>query len=202
LKGEYVQAREETFFATDMPSFPDDEGSVALLDSAGNIIDHFLYDDKMHSVFIKENEGVSLERISMETATNNRQNWKSASSTVGYATPGYSNSNANPSRITDDAISIEPEIFAPQSGQPDYTQIKYQFDRGGYVANVKIFDPRGREVKLIAINEILGTEGFFRWDGDQDNGSKARLGSYMIWFEVFDDSGTVRTFRKRVVVAR
>lgn len=72
---------------------------------------------------------------------------------------------------------------------------------GGYVANVKIVDPHGREVKRLADNELLGTDGFFRWDGDRENGSKASIGSYMVWFEVFDDAGTVRTFRKRVVVA-
>jgi hypothetical protein len=201
LKGEYLQGKEETFFTLDMPSFPDDEGSVVLTDSTERVIDAFLYSDKMHSVFIKEDEGVSLERINMERPADDTQNWKSASSVSGYATPGYLNSNATETNFTNESVAIEPEIFMPLYGQPDFTRVSYHFDQGGYVANVKIFDPRGREIKQLANNEILGTEGFFRWDGDQDDGSRARIGSYMVWFEVFDDKGTVKTFRKRVVVA-
>jgi hypothetical protein len=201
LKGEYLQGVEKNFLGMDMPSLPDDDGSVVLIDSSGSVIDSFLYSDQMHSVFIKENEGVSLERISMQSSTNETANWKSASSVSGYATPGYVNSNARTTGISDEAVAVEPQIFMPVHGQPDFTQIRYRFDHGGYVANVRIFDPHGREIKQLANNEILGTEGSFRWDGDQDNGSKARIGSYMVWFEVFDDTGTVRTFRKRVVVA-
>jgi hypothetical protein len=201
LKGEYLQSEGENFLRTNMPSLPDDEGSVVLVDSAGNMIDAFSYSDQMHSVFIKEEDGVSLERISMPASTNDASNWKSASSVSGYATPGYVNSNSLTPGISDEAVAIEPEIFMPVYGQPDFTQIRYRFDQGGFVANVRIFDPHGREIKQLANNEILGTEGSFRWDGDQDNGNKARIGSYMVWFEVFDDKGTVRTFRKRVVVA-
>jgi hypothetical protein len=201
LKGEYLQGVEGNFFRMDMPSLSDDESTIALVDSSSSVIDAFSYAAKMHSVFIKEDEGVSLERISIHTATNDAGNWKSASSTSGYATPGYGNSNSITPGISDEAIAIDPEVFLPIYGQPDFTHIRYQFEHGGYVANIKIVDPHGREIKQLASNAILGTEGSFRWDGDQDNGSKARMGSYMVWFEVFDENGTVKTFRKRVVVA-
>jgi hypothetical protein len=36
---------------------------------------------------------------------------------------------------------------------------------------------------------------------DQENGSQARIGAYMIWFEIVDAEGMVKSFRKRVVVA-
>jgi hypothetical protein len=41
----------------------------------------------------------------------------------------------------------------------------------------------------------------YRWDGDRDDGTKARVGYYVVCFEVFDDTGEVRTFFNRVVVA-
>jgi flagellar hook assembly protein FlgD len=69
------------------------------------------------------------------------------------------------------------------------------------VANVKILDQAGRLIKTIANNETLGFEGFYRWEGDTNDGGKARLGYYIVWFEVFDLSGNVRTFQKRVVIA-
>jgi hypothetical protein len=76
----------------------------------------------------------------------------------------------------------------------------YKFDQGGFVGNVKIFDGHGRLVKTLANNEILGSEGFYHWNGDQDGGAKARTGYYFVWFEVFDLTGTIHTFRNRVII--
>jgi hypothetical protein len=203
VKGEYIGAHEENFFEVKgLPAFNDDEGSVALVDNQGKVIDHFIYSKVMHSVFIKDDEGVSLERIAFDQPTNSIQNWKSASSIVGYATPGYLNSNSKSNMsISEESVKVDPEIFIPIAGHPDFTKINYNFEQGGYVANVKIYDTQGREIKQLANNELLGTEGFFRWDGDQDNGTKARVGYYVVAFEVFNDKGVVKTFRKRVVVA-
>jgi hypothetical protein len=184
-----------------MPAFPDNAGSASILNENGVVIDHFRYTRDYHSVFLRDKEGVSLERIHAEGESNDPNNWKSAASTVGFATPGYRNSNAIDAEAITGEVKIEPELFVPLFGQPDFTEIRYNFDQGGRVANVKILDQQGREIKRIANNELLATHGFFRWDGDRDDGAKARPGYYVVWFEVFDTSGRVDTFRKRVVVA-
>ncbi|MCI0751402.1 MAG: lamin tail domain-containing protein, partial [Flammeovirgaceae bacterium] len=201
VKGEYVLAQQENFFECSLPSFNDDEGSVAVVNSSGKILDAFIYADDYHSTFLKDDEGVSLERISFELA-DAEQNWKSAATSAGYATPGYVNSNSIlESQIADEAVDIEPEIFKPHGGQPEFTLINYNFEQGGYVANISIYDLQGRLVKEIANNEILASNGFYRWDGDREDGSKARIGYYTVWFEVFNASGEVKKFRKRVVIA-
>jgi len=203
LKGEYPLSLEENFLEVPgLPSWSDDEGSVVILDDAGLLIDHFSYTKNLHSPFIKDDEGVSLERISVDVPAHVVTNWKSASSTIGFATPGYLNSSAVPSLLWDEsAVHVSPPVFIPAVGQPDFTQIHYAFAQGGFVANVNIFDLQGHRIKTIANNEILGTEGFFRWEGDRDGGDKARMGPYMVWFEIFDGEGNVTTFRKEVVVA-
>jgi len=201
VKGEYISAVESNLFqVADLPSFNDAEGTAALVDTQSNIIDYVSYTDDDHTDFLKDDEGVSLERVSFKEPSSNKSNWKSASSTAGYATPGYLNSNSR-GDFSGGKIVISPEIFEPIKGIPDFTQIQYNFDKGGFVANIKILDFQGREIKQIANNTILGTSGFFRWDGDMNDGSKARVGSYTVWVEVFDSKGTVDTFRKRVVVA-
>lgn len=201
VKGEYVQAKEDRIFVVaDLPPFNDDEGTIALVNPEGDIIDYFLYTADYHTVFLKNDEGVSLERISAGAPTNDATNWQSASSTTGFATPGYVNSNARGETLAD-KVKVEPEIFEPITGQPSFTQIHYHFNTGGYVANVKILDAQGREIKRLANNATLGTTGFFRWDGDTHDGSKARTGYYIVWMEVFHANGTVETLRKRVVVA-
>lgn len=201
IVGEYVRAQEENIFVVEtLPSFNDDEGTVALVNPNHVVIDFFSYTDDYHAVFLKDKEGVSLERISVMAAANDAANWQSASSTTGFATPGYRNSNARNEQLAD-KVKVDPEIFEPITGQPSFTQIHYNFNTGGYVANVKILDAQGREVKLLANNATIGTEGFFRWDGDMNDGSKARTGYYIVWMEIFSATGTVETFRKRVVVA-
>lgn len=202
LKGQYTAGIEENFLSTSLPSLPDDEGSVAISDDEGSVLDQYHYSDDMHSPFIKDDEGVSLERVSFTSSSEDPQNWRSGTSSTGYATPGYVNGNSRTTEPTqDDAVLVTPEIFEPIYGQPDFTQITYKFDRAGNVANVKIYDAHGRLVKQLANNDILNAEGFYRWDGDRDDGTKARIGYYFVWFQVFNAEGEVKTFRKRVVVA-
>lgn len=185
-----------------LPALNDDEGSVVLIDSNRHVIDYLIYSKDMHSVFVKDEEGVSLERISLGQPTTSGQNWKSASASVGFATPGYLNSNSTHDLpVLPEPLKVEPEIFNPTGGQPDFTQIHYHFDQGGYVANVKIFDPQGHLIKQLANNDVLGTTGFYRWDGDREDGSKVRVGYYMVWFEIFNEHGVTRKYQKRVAVA-
>jgi hypothetical protein len=184
-----------------LPSFPDNEGSVSVVSEGAVVLDNFMYSREYHSVFLRDKEGVSLERIHPDAPTNDANNWKSAASTAGFATPGLPNSNSVITQVISGEVKIEPELFIPLYGQPDFTIIRYRFDQGGKVANIRIFDQQGREIKQIANNETLATEGFYRWDGDRNDGIKARPGYYVVWFEVYDSSGAVEIFRKRVVVA-
>jgi len=203
LKGDYPSAYEQNIFEVDdMPTLNDDAGSITIATSYGVLVDHFNYSTSLHSIFIKDPEGVSLERIALNVPTNDIQNWKSSSTMSDNATPGYLNSNSrNDLDINVEPIRIEPEVFIPLYGQPDFVRIHYDFDRGGYVANVRVVDAQGHPVKHLANNEILGTQGTFRWDGDRDDGGKIRVGYYLVLFEVFDTTGEVRTFFNRVAVA-
>lgn len=197
LKGEYIAGIESNFFETDIPPLNDDEGTVALVDHQGFVIDSMRYSDDMHTPFLRDDEGVSLERISVETAGEERQNWRSASSISGFATPGYINSNSRPDVLQAAVILVEPEVI---QAQLEFARIRYQFQTGGAIANVSIFDHTGRMIKTIAENELLGTSGFFRWDADTDEGQSASIGYYMVWFQIFDSSGNTATFRNRVAV--
>jgi hypothetical protein len=203
LLGEYPQAvADHVVELMNLPTMPDDEGTIVLLDSNHTTIDGLQYSKNHHSVFLKNDEGVSLERISFTHPTNDPANWTSASTASGFATPGFINSNASREQsLSDDAVQVIPEIFIPVTGQPAFTQIHYKFEKGGYIANAKILDASGRLIRQLTNNELLGTEGVFRWDGDQEDGTKARIGYYLVWLEVFSSDGIVQTFRKRVAIA-
>lgn len=203
LATQYPQSITKNLFTSALPSLPNDQGTIALQSDPPATIDHFSYSQKMHSSFLKDNEGVSLERISFSTPTNDVSNWKSASANSGFATPGFINSNARPeAAVNENSVTIDPEIFSPSDPARNFSRISFRFDQGGFVANIKILDSQGRLIKTVANNETLGVEGFFRWDGDRDDGSQARVGYYVVWFEVFNTYGAVNTFRKRIVIGK
>jgi len=203
LSSQFPNTALSFLFKTSLPSLPDNAGSVTVINDQGLVIDHFAYTQNMHSSFIKDPEGVSLERISFTEKTNDAANWKSANSSAGFATPGYVNSNSRPdSKFNDNAVTVDPEVFSPWVPGQDFSKINYKFDQSGIAANIKILDVNGRLIKTLANNETLGYEGFFRWDGDRDDGSYARVGYYVVWFEVFDTSGSLRIFRKRAVIGK
>ena len=170
-----------------MASMPADEGDVILISQQGDTIDHFHYNDDMHSAILSDTEGVSLERINPD-----EDNWHSGNP----STPGYLNSNSRPLFISEEEIAVVPEVLQPQS----FSQIFYRFQQGGMVVNASIVDVEGRVIRTIASNETIGSQGSFQWSGDRDEGGVARSGYYVLWFQVFDLDGRVRTFRRRVVV--
>ncbi len=191
----------ESVIETPLPTLPDEEGTLAILNEQDQLIDLLQYSDSYHSPLIKDKEGVSLERIAYSQPTQDPANWTSASATANFATPGQMNSAARPEMVAASGeIVVNPEIIAPLTAQ-GFAQIQFRFEQSGYVANVKIIDQQGRAVKEVAHNQPVGYEGFFRWEGDLDDGTRARSGYYLVWFEVFDAEGNLRTYRKRVVVA-
>ncbi len=200
---QYPQAVQNSLFDTSLPSLPDDQGSIAILSDSGKIIDSFSYSEKLHSPFIKDDEGVSLERVSFTEATNEAANWKSANASAVFATPGYINSNARPeSSVNENTITVEPEVFSPTTPGLDFTKINYRFNQSGMVANIKVLDAQGRLIKTVANNQTLSSEGFYRWDGDRDDGSHARFGYYVVLVEAFDNNGYNQIFRKRAVIGK
>lgn len=202
LKDHYPLGKGDQFIQASLPTFPDDEGSVVIVSESGLVIDYFYYDKNFHSKFIKDEDGVSLERISLSESTNEIGNWTSASSAIGFATPGYVNSNFRLDNLVSvGEVNIEPPIFSPYAPGSNFSQINFNFDQTGFVANIKIFDQQGRLIKTIANNATLGFNGFFRWDGDHDDGTRARAGYYVVWFEVFNASGQLKTFRERIIIA-
>jgi hypothetical protein len=148
---------------------------VVLLNDRGRLVDQFDYSDGFHFALVDRQEGVSLERISAAAPGNTRQNWHSAASTEGYATPGYRNSQWLEGQPAADAFQLQPPVFTPRRRRPQRLHdAAIPLPGPGNVATVTIFDVAGREVKKWVRNELLGTAGFYTWDGTDDRGAKVR----------------------------
>ncbi len=206
ILNEYPLSIENHIFQVDqLPTFANDEGTVILIDSLGHTIDLVDYSEDFHYDLLDDVDGVSLERIDPFGSSVDGNNWKSASSTSGFATPGYENSQSFNTMEVDKIISVDPQVFTPgdeTSGVPSFTTIKYDFESPGYFANVNIYNTAGQLVKSLANGELLPTSGFLRWDGTRNNGAMADVGYYIIKFEIYNNLGDQRSFQKTVVVGR
>ncbi|WP_420582476.1 lamin tail domain-containing protein [Reichenbachiella sp.] len=194
--GDYTRMRAMSGF----PSLADTEDSVLLMTDQGVLIDQMEYKDDYHFNLLDDDEGVSLERVSFDAQSTNPDSWKSAASTVGFATPGVVNSQLQAANQSTATVTIDPRVFVPDNtGMNDFTTISYQLDQTGNFANVHIYSTHGILVKTLAEGELLSTTGFFTWDGTTDNGSLASVGYYVVVFEIFDGQGN-KSLQKETVV--
>lgn len=184
-----------------LPSFPNDKGIVVLLNQENTVIDEFHYNDDMHLKLLVSTDGVSLERIYYDLPTQDRNNWHSAAEVAGYGTPTYKNSAFSEHKPINEPILIDPKVFSPNGdGIDDFMQIHYQFEEPGQVANITIFDSKGRLIIDLARSVTLDTRGIISWDGVNADNQRVRTGRYVIFIELFDVNGNVRTYKKTCVL--
>ncbi len=180
----------------DLPSMNNDDGAIAILDSAENTIDEFSYTEDMHFALYDDVEGISLERINPDLTTQDENNWHSAAADANYGTPTAENSQLDNVTLQD-AFTLAPDYFSPDGdGHNDLLNIHYILDDPGNSVNIIAFDARGRKIARIAQNTVLGTEGVLRWDGVTDEGTKVRVGVYVLFIEFFNLDGTVERYKK------
>jgi len=201
VQNQYYKAVKANFLELpSMPSFPDDEGSVVLLNETKKVFDRFDYTEKLHHPLIDNKEGVSLEKIDYNKTSNNPTNWQSAASTEGFATPGYGNSQILVDS-QENIFKIEPEVFTPDGdGQDEATKLIFQLDQSAYVANIQIFDSNGRLVRQLVQNQLLGNNANFEWDGKTSNNEVVPVGYYILLAELFNTNGDKKQFKGKVVV--
>jgi hypothetical protein len=185
-----------------MPAFNIDDDAVVITNGSSTRIDQFNYHANYHFPLLNDTKGVSLERISFSRATQDSSNWHSAAETVGFATPAYENSQHAEADDDSSEVSVFPQIFSPDNdGKNDVVNINYHFGEPGYIANLKIFDSKGREIIHLIKNELLGTTGVFSWNGINKANEKARIGIYIAYLEIYNEKGTVKSFKKPFVLA-
>ncbi len=192
-----------------LPSLDDNEGNITLYWSKNGetvVLDSFDYVDDYHNAFLSgsEREGVALERIDPEGPTNAAANWTSASAAITGApgTPTLPNSqHLNPVPTGDGPVTLSAGRLSPDGdGFEDFLDIGYTLPLSGYFAAVTVFDAEGIPVKRLSRQELLGTEGSLRWDGDLDDGTPARPGIYVLLVELYAPSGAAEQVKKAVAV--
>lgn len=196
LAARYPSARAGLVVGADLPALPDGGGTVALYTEGepgiAEIIDSAGYDPGWHHALLSDTRGVSLERIDPFGESLSASNWHSAAASAGYATPGAENSQQFRLPVQEKKIFLPYDTFSPDGdGERDYLLLSYDLDNNGYTATALVFDALGRLVKELVRNELLATSGNLKWNGDDLNGARARMGIYVVWIRLLHPGGEV-----------
>lgn len=186
-----------------MPSLPNTGGYTLLLNAKNEIIDEVHYSPEWQYKLINSDIGVALERIDPAGLSQDPGNWHSASSTSGYGTPTYRNSQYKEMNSLNATIAVTPAVFSPDNdGRDDIATIQYTMNEARYVANVTIFNAIGRPVRYLGKNAILGTKGYWNWDGLDEKGTPLPAGPYVVLTEVFNLQGKKQQSKNVLVLAK
>lgn len=193
----YTQSATVSFFEIPkLPILANTSSTLVLFRTEdGMVIDEVSYSSKWHASSIKDQKGVALERLNSEVETQSAANWTSASSTAGYGTPGYRNSQSEtPSPDgPDEPTGIEAPEWVPGS---EHYKITYYLDLPGYSCRAFVFNTAGQRVAEIANHELLGLSGQLIWDGSSLVGNRLRTGVYIFYAELYHISGQLKTYKK------
>lgn len=187
-----------------LPSLGDKEGNLSVYNAAFDLLDAVDYTEDWHNGLLRSRDGVSLERLRADAPTQDAGNWSSAASTTGFATPTGINSQDRSSVTvsSENLFTLANTTFSPDGDSfEDVLELRYQTDQSGYTGRILIFDENGRQVRDLTGLELLAGQGAILWDGTTDDGSKARIGIYILVPEFFTTQGDVIKEKHVVVLA-
>ncbi len=182
-------------------SLVNDGGVIGLVDSENSCLDKAVFAPKMHFALLSNTAGVSLERIAFDVSGLEAKSWHSASSVEDFATPGRENSQTSETEIANITFDVEPKEISPDNdGYNDYVRINYTMIKEGYSCSIKIFNSDGQLEKDLVNNELVGTSGFFNWDGLDEDQSRVNMGYHILLCEAWHPDGDIIKQKKVVLV--
>ncbi|MHB1278471.1 MAG: lamin tail domain-containing protein [Bacteroidia bacterium] len=186
----------------DLPSFPNTEGAVVVLDSFGNVLDSFHYSDMFHSPILLNTEGVSLERINPDVTTDQSNNWTSASASSNFGTPGRKNSQSRDIPASGEKYwkLVSPTFSPDGDGFEDLALLVYDKLEPGSHVSINVFNPGGQQVCEWTNNLPCGSSGTLKWEGYDALGQPLPEGPYVISIVWTNPHG--RSKRERLVLVK
>jgi hypothetical protein len=192
---DYVPVTARVFiYEDDFPTLNNAGDSLAIFDPTGMSVERVDFRANWGGA-----GGVSLERIAAASAANDPANWGSSVDSSG-ATPCRENSRAVDFLTGgDQMLTLTPNPFTPNGDNRDEEMIiQYELSYPSAILDVKIFDVQGRIVRTLADNKSVGTGGFERWDGTDNQGRRLPSGLYVIYAEAAAAGGSRIQKSKRV----
>ncbi|MDF1573573.1 MAG: lamin tail domain-containing protein [Bacteroidales bacterium] len=191
--GQWVEVEE-------LPAMNNSSGIIYLTDRAGLVVDMAAYSETLHLELLQDPRGISLERISADRPGSDPDNWHSAASIAGYATPGKENSQRSAEGDSGELLGVEPQVFSPDNdGYQD--QLRITLATGGFdwVVGLWISDLEGRRIRTLANNHVAAPTLTYTWDGEGEDGSMQAMGFYVIHARAYHPPTGEQWVRRKAV---
>ncbi len=193
ISGQWVEVK-------GLPGLKDSSGSIYLTDRAGNVVDMLTYNAEMHMELLDDPTGISLERISAQRSASDPDNWHSAASICGYATPGEINSQSYGVIDSELLLDVVPQVFSPDNdGYEDLLEIILNTGGNDWVIGLLITDMQGNIIRVLANNDLAAPSLTYTWDGEGQNGAMQPMGFYVIHARGFRPSTGEQWIRRKAV---
>jgi hypothetical protein len=180
------------------PNFNRLGDGVVILDPLRRVVDCVDYESGWAG-----ERGQSLERISPQAQSGQKENWNPSVAACG-STPGRTNSVALAAAESIESIAVTPNPFSPDGDASDESVlIQCRFPGTLVQVRLKIYDLAGRCVRRLEAGNWNGESCYAVWDGIDDLGQPAPVGQYIVCLEATDShTGRVQVGRKVLVLAR
>jgi hypothetical protein len=197
MSGQWVEVEE-------LPGLDKSSGVIYLSDHAGNVVDMAVYSDDLHMELLDDPRGISLERVRAGHSGSDPDNWHSAASLAGYATPGRENSQSLDGGAgegaSDRRLEVESEVFSPDNdGFNDLLNITISTGGNDWVIGLLITDLQGNRIRVLANNHLAGPSHTYTWDGEGESGAMQPMGFYVIHARAYHSVSEERWVRRKAV---
>ena len=188
---------------SDFPVLHDQGGYISIRTKENVNLDKTYFSDEQHNLFLRETEGISLERVSPDLPSDDLENWHSASGNSGYGTPTLINSQFRNAETNVNHIEIYPKVISPDhDGLDDMLHVFLSLKKTGFLTNIYIFNISGVLHKTLVKGMLIGANEEITWDGITDSGYVADPGHYILLMELFHPDGEMTKEKRNFVVAR
>jgi hypothetical protein len=180
------------------PTLNNTDDDLRLMNAFGFVYDRVAYTSDWYG---RDTEsGTSLEKLNPEFNGQISGNWAASVSPAG-STPGKINSIFVDVLPLESKLRISPNPFSPdEDGHEDNTVISFEVNAETAFARIRIFDTRGREIRLLADNEPVASQGQFVWDGKDNDGRTGRIGAYICFLELLNESRNITEQLKETII--
>ncbi len=181
-------------------SLGNDGDDITLRDLTDATIDSVSYSPRWHRPDVTDTKGRSLEKINPDLDSNSPYNWTTSVLLTG-GTPGKPNNSYTVGGQSVSSLSFSPNPFSPDGdGFEDFCLVEYRLPFNSALIHIKIFDLKGRLVRILANSQMSASSGKILWDGLDQSRQRVRIGPYIVIIQATDPEGTASTTLKGVVV--
>ncbi|MES2389286.1 MAG: lamin tail domain-containing protein [Bacteroidota bacterium] len=166
-----------------MPAFGARNGSVLLLNKDSVVADELHYTEDMLSAEARISAGISLERVKPFGSSSDSLNWRSASASEGYCSPGAPNRPDTSGASPNPDMPPDVLVFTPDGDNLHDRAMVSRSLNGQSASRIRavVFDYQGRFITDLSVTQSTAQYFTIEWDGHKASGGLANEGPYILY---------------------